>query len=189
MKSFLKKLLVVTLAAVLGVSALLTMAACGNKGNRNLSFYVFAGQGDQATYTELVNAWAAQYAEKLKAEDPEQFGEDFSFKVETDFDSDPGTYFDELSKRLFCSESDPSKRFEVLRGGREAIEKLPKPSSSCKAEGYDRTKMTSSFLGVQAVPFVIAPDGRFSRGKPANLRSFLEGNASDGNIADLRAPR
>ena len=100
-----------------------------------------------------------------------------------------GKASDELSKRLFCSESDPSKRFEVLRGGREAIEKLPKPSSSCKAEGYDRTKMTSSFLGVQAVPFVIAPDGRFSRGKPANLRSFLEGNASDGNIADLRAPR
>lgn len=100
MKSFLKKLLVVTLAAVLGVSALLTMAACGNKGNKNLSFYVFAGQGDQATYTELVNAWAKQYAEKLKAEDPDQFGEDFSFKVETDFDSDPGTYFDELSKRL-----------------------------------------------------------------------------------------
>lgn len=100
-----------------------------------------------------------------------------------------GKASDELSKRLFCSESNPSKRFEVLRGGREAIEKLPKPSSSCKVEGYDRTKMTSSFLGVQAVPFVIAPDGRFSRGKPANLRSFLEGNASDGNIADLRAPR
>lgn len=100
-----------------------------------------------------------------------------------------GKASDELSKRLFCSESDPSKRFEVLRGGREAIEKLSKPSSSCKAEGYDRTKMTSSFLGVQAVPFLIAPDGRFSRGKPANLRSFLEGNASDGNIADLRAPR
>lgn len=100
-----------------------------------------------------------------------------------------GKASDELSKRLFCSESDPAKRFDVLRGGREGIEKLAKPSSSCKAEGYDRTKMTSSFLGVQAVPFVIAPDGRFSRGKPANLRSFLEGNASDGNIADLRAPR
>ena len=100
-----------------------------------------------------------------------------------------GKASDELSKRLFCSETDPAKRFEVLRGGRDAIEKLPAVSQACKSEGYDRTKMTSTFLGVQAVPFVIAPDGRFSRGKPANLRAFLEGNASDGNISDLRAPR
>lgn len=100
-----------------------------------------------------------------------------------------GKTSDELAKRLFCSETDPEKRFDVLRGGREAIEKLPKTSSSCKTEVYERTKMTSTFLGVQAVPFVIAPDGRFSRGKPANLRSFLEGNASDGHLSDLRAPR
>ena len=100
-----------------------------------------------------------------------------------------GKASDELSKRLFCSETDPAKRFEVLRGGRDAIEKLPAVSQACKSEGSDRTKMTSTFLGVQAVPFVIAPDGRFSRGKPANLRAFLEGNASDGNISDLRAPR
>ena len=48
--------------------------------------------------------------------------------------------------------------------------------------------MTATFLGVEAVPFVIAPDGRFSRGKPASLRGFLRGRATDaGTTPDRRS--
>ena len=94
----------------------------------------------------------------------------------------------ELSRRLFCSEKDPAKRFEALRGGRDGIEKLP-AVQSCDEDGFQRTQMTSTFLGVEAVPFVIAPDGRFSRGKPADLRGFLEGNATDGGQPTVRTRR
>lgn len=92
-----------------------------------------------------------------------------------------------LAERLFCSESNAEKRFDVLRAGREGIERLPE-SSACANEGYERTQMTATFLGVEAVPFVIAPDGRFSRGKPASLRGFLRGRATDaGTTPDKRS--
>lgn len=91
----------------------------------------------------------------------------------------------ELARRLYCGESDVSKRFEILRGGREAIEALDSPGT-CDAKGYDTTLAVSQMLGIESVPFVIAPDGRFSRGKPSDLRAFLEGNASDGGTPALK---
>lgn len=95
-----------------------------------------------------------------------------------------------LARRLFCSESDPVKRFAVLREGKKGIEKLAEAPSACRDEGNQRTQMTATFLGIHSVPFVISPDGRFSRGKPANLRGFLEGGSTDGGTPENRpAPR
>lgn len=85
----------------------------------------------------------------------------------------------QLARRLHCAEPDPRKRFDLLAKGAEEIQAL-KQQESCTTDALQRTAFASQFLGVKAVPFVIAPDGRFARGKPADLRQFLEGNASDG---------
>ncbi|HJA17140.1 MAG TPA: thioredoxin fold domain-containing protein [Candidatus Duodenibacillus intestinigallinarum] len=85
----------------------------------------------------------------------------------------------QLAKRLYCAEKVPERRFDLLLKGSEAIQALPE-KSGCKNEALQRTAFAAQVLGVKAVPFVIAPDGRFARGKPADLRKFLEGNASDG---------
>ena len=99
MKGFLKKLSVTLLALAMACGTAASFVGC-SKGNENLSFYVFAGQADQATYRELVNQWAEKYTEKLKAQDPAQFGEDFKVEVDVTFDSDTTVYFGEVAKQL-----------------------------------------------------------------------------------------
>ncbi len=38
-----------------------------------------------------------------------------------------------------------------------------------------RTLVTAQILGIQGVPFIVANDGRISRGRPYDLSAWLEG--------------
>ncbi|OZT19298.1 disulfide isomerase, partial [Salmonella enterica subsp. enterica serovar Heidelberg] len=38
---------------------------------------------------------------------------------------------------------------------------------------YDQTLLPAHFIGFEGVPFVVAPDGRVSKGRPSNLKSWL----------------
>ncbi len=81
-----------------------------------------------------------------------------------------------LSKKLLCTtETDQKAKFDALRGGSRAIDALPMDSDGvCENEDQlNKTTLIAKAIGLQGVPMVIAPDGRFSRGKPESLKDFL----------------
>lgn len=43
----------------------------------------------------------------------------------------------------------------------------------CDQQRYKRTLLIGTLLNVQGVPFIVAPDGRFSQGTPQNLETWL----------------
>jgi thiol:disulfide interchange protein DsbC len=45
---------------------------------------------------------------------------------------------------------------------------------TCDSSQYDQTLLTAHFIGIEGVPFVVAPDGRVSQGRPKSLKSWLE---------------
>ena len=45
---------------------------------------------------------------------------------------------------------------------------------TCDPGQYDQTLLTAHFIGIEGVPFVVAPDGHVSKGRPKNLKSWLE---------------
>lgn len=86
-----------------------------------------------------------------------------------------GIESNDLAKKLYCqTETDPAKRLKVMLDGEEAINKLPQ-NPKCDRTPHDRSLMMAQLVGIHSVPYLIAPDGRFSIGKPADLRAFLEG--------------
>ncbi|TFT44863.1 DsbC family protein, partial [Proteus mirabilis] len=46
---------------------------------------------------------------------------------------------------------------------------------TCNLEPMQRTLVTAQILGIQGVPFIVANDGRISRGRPYDLSAWLEG--------------
>ena len=83
---------------------------------------------------------------------------------------------EEAGKRLFCSsETDPMRKFESLQEGYEKVMELPQ-KEKCDIKGLRLTKMTQTVLSITSVPFIIAPDGRFSSGYPKDLEKFLSGS-------------
>ncbi len=99
MKRFLKKLSAVAIAAVMVVSLSIGLFA-GCSKSYDLSVYIFAGEADQVTNRQLIRAWEQQYAEKLKAEDPEKFGDDFTISVDDTYQSATEVYFDTLEREI-----------------------------------------------------------------------------------------
>lgn len=80
----------------------------------------------------------------------------------------------ELSKKLHCAKTtNQDEKFKAFQGGFRAIEALEQ-QSDCDMTNFDSTLTVARALGVQGVPMVIAPDGRFERGKPRDLKAFLE---------------
>lgn len=56
----------------------------------------------------------------------------------------------QLSKKFYCGESDPTKRFAPLTKGADGIDALEQPAS-CDAAGFDRTLGVAKLLGVESV--------------------------------------
>lgn len=82
-----------------------------------------------------------------------------------------------LSKKLWCAKTDDQKiKFNALLKGARTIEALEQ-KESCDTKVFDDTRLISQAVGVQAVPMLIAHDGRFERGKPRSLDAFLKGEA------------
>ena len=52
---------------------------------------------------------------------------------------------------------------------------LPEPAADCDPQPLVRALITGRLLGIDAVPTLIAPDGRLHRGAPADLTAWLAG--------------
>ncbi|MBS9424205.1 DsbC family protein [Photorhabdus caribbeanensis] len=81
-----------------------------------------------------------------------------------------GAESNRLAKSLYCAK-DKSRALDALMNN--TLGSLP-PKTSCDPGQYDQTLLTSHFIGIEGVPFVVAPDGRVSKGRPNNLKSWLE---------------
>lgn len=89
-----------------------------------------------------------------------------------------------LAKTIACADADDAAKYKAFREGARAVEAL-KQKSVCTNDAYDLTMLTLGTLGINASPFIVAPDGRISRGKPVNLRAFLEpGEATEKRTVD-----
>lgn len=75
-------------------------------------------------------------------------------------------------KTMYCSsETDKNRLLDAVKNGTEL--KLPQ-KPICEVKQLDKRIMTAAAMGVKGVPFVVAHDGRFTRGKPDDLRAWLE---------------
>ena len=100
MKRHFKKLSVALIGVILVVAVCFGMfSGCGKK--YDITAYIFAGEADQETNTQLVNAWAEQYA----AAHAEEIGKD-SISVGISFQSDTTKYFAELNRQLASGRAD-----------------------------------------------------------------------------------
>lgn len=77
----------------------------------------------------------------------------------------------QLSLKLFCAADRISQANAFVAGELAA---LPQ-QESCNTAAYDETLVTAEILGVNGVPYLVAPDGRFMAGKPFSLERWLEG--------------
>ncbi|MCE0759506.1 DsbC family protein [Marinobacter sp. G11] len=101
--------------------------------------------------------------------DAEKLGDDYTFK----FVVVPalGEKSNELARKVFCAK-DREDALEAYMS--QDLETLPQ-KTSCDTAQYDMTLMMATLLDVQGVPFVVAPDGRMSKGRPSELENWLEG--------------
>lgn len=99
--------------------------------------------------------------------DAEGLAEDYTFKfiVIPAF----GDESNKLAKQFFCA-TNPDQRYETLKNG--AVSSL-KTKNDCNTELYDQTLLITHLLSVDGVPFVLSPQGRIHRGRPANLAEWL----------------
>lgn len=74
------------------------------------------------------------------------------------------------AKALHCAE-DRSEALTALKNGKMGT--LPQ-KPHCDPSQYDQTLLLVHFMGIGAVPYLVAPDGRFNQGRPAQLASWLE---------------
>ncbi|ODN41399.1 DsbC family protein [Piscirickettsia litoralis] len=82
-----------------------------------------------------------------------------------------GDKSNQLDKVLACT-ANKKKALEALIN--EKIDQLPQSKKDCDLSAYNKTLVTAQVLGINGVPVVIAPDGRMMRGRPLNLKRFLE---------------
>lgn len=100
--------------------------------------------------------------------DAESLGRKYTFK----FVVVPalGNKSDELARKVYCAEDRQDALDAYMTNN---LETLPQ-KSSCDTKQYDLTLMMAHLLDVQGVPFVVAPDGRYSQGRPTQLKNWLE---------------
>lgn len=77
-----------------------------------------------------------------------------------------------LAKKIFCAK-DKTKTLDAFTNNTiKNLEQVP----NCNISGYDKTLVSAQIMGVEGVPFVIAPNGRFAKGYPAKMAEWLAGN-------------
>lgn len=76
-----------------------------------------------------------------------------------------------LAKTMACAK-DPQEALDALLNN--TLKTLP-TRTPCDVGHYDKTLLTAQLLGIEGVPFIVGPEGRVGRGRPANLAAWLEG--------------
>jgi len=75
----------------------------------------------------------------------------------------------QMAKALFCAK-DKTDAFDALLS--KQLFELER-NDTCESSGYDTTLVMADMLGIQGVPFLIAPDGRFHTGIPSDVTAWL----------------
>lgn len=75
-----------------------------------------------------------------------------------------------LAKNLYCAK-DKSHGLSALMNN--TLGELSQ-KENCDIRQYDQTLLTAHLIGIEGVPFIVSPDGRISKGRPTNLKSWLE---------------
>lgn len=114
--------------------------------------------------------WCHQFIAEVKADEELMKAYTFIFHVIPILGSSSQPY----AKKLWCSVGTDEEKMQALLDGDEAVNGLP-ASAECPMGDQDRAVLLSKIIGVQGVPFVIAPDGRVSQGKPSDIKAFLHG--------------
>lgn len=73
-------------------------------------------------------------------------------------------------RQLGCARDKKAATAALLNGRIDNLEQ----DDACKLESMQRTLVTAQVLGIQGVPFMVASDGRISRGRPDDLAAWLE---------------
>ncbi|WP_052238978.1 TraA family conjugative transfer protein [Escherichia coli] len=74
-------------------------------------------------------------------------------------------------RQLGCARDKKAAADALLNGRIGNLEQ----DDACNLEPMQRTLVTAQILGIQGVPFIVANDGRISRGRPYDLSAWLEG--------------
>lgn len=75
-----------------------------------------------------------------------------------------------LARAVFCAQDKHGALDALVTNTIGEMVQQPR----CDTAGYDRTLVAAHLLGIEGVPLIVAPDGRYSNGVPRNLKSWLE---------------
>lgn len=81
-----------------------------------------------------------------------------------------GNESDILARKFYCAKDKAKASAAYLTNDLHGLAQR----SNCDTSKYDMTLMMAHMLGVRGVPFVVAPDGRYSHGSPRDLGRWLE---------------
>lgn len=101
--------------------------------------------------------------------DAEKLGREYTFK----FVVVPalGEESNKLARKVYCAKDRQGSLNAYMQN---TLDTVPQ-KSSCDTKQYDLTLMMAHLLDVKGVPFIVAPDGRYSQGRPQELHQWLEG--------------
>lgn len=74
-------------------------------------------------------------------------------------------------RQLGCAADREKAKSALITGDYSGLQQ----TQDCDLMPLQKALVTAQILGVQGVPFLVAPDGRVNRGRPQNLVEFLEG--------------
>ena len=94
-----------------------------------------------------------------------------------------------LAKKLHCAKTDDqTAKFNALVAGKSAIDKLEQ-QDKCDIKQLRSTVVQQHALQINSVPFIITSDKRFVRGKPQDVRGFLDDELAKKQADEARAKR
>ena len=132
------------------------------------AFSIGSGKDRVSIFVDPQCHWCHKLIEEVSADDllTERFTFDFYVVAAL------GNRSDAMARQFLCADVAPDKRADLFQGAPNSFAEL-KQIPKCSLEPYKRTLTAAQLIGVKGVPFVIAPDGSFTAGKPRNMRRFL----------------
>lgn len=83
-----------------------------------------------------------------------------------------GDESNKLARRYFCSSNTDDERYQALKNG--MIQSLS-IKEKCPMDFYDQTLLIAHLMSVDGVPYIMSPEEKIFRGRPANLGDWLTG--------------
>lgn len=146
-------------------------------------FSIGKGEKQVVAFVDPQCGWCHKLIGEVSA-DPDAFLKDYTWNfVILPVLGDQST---ELAKKLSCAKTtDQEEKYKAFVGGLRSINALEQ-KDNCSMDEFSTTQTVAHALGIQGVPMVIAPDGRFERGKPRDLKAFLNPEATKASQAKAK---